>query len=139
MKWKNIIKFLATVSIITFIPMASIAMETIKGKIVGFNSIISGKETPIDINDPHLDLEPDFVILMSNGDHYLVPNVPKEVKKKYYYQTVKVTGTINAKYRSIEADEFKVKKRKKYKTVWTMKEAKRRQEQKNSGWTIDAH
>ena len=139
MKWKNIIKFLATVTIITFIPIASIAMETIKGKIVGFNSIIHGKESPTDVNDPHIDLEPDFVILMSNGDHYLIPNVPLRVKKKYIYQSVKITGNINFKHRSIEADEFKVRGKRKFKVVWTNAEQKRRQEQKNSGWTIDAH
>jgi hypothetical protein len=135
----KIIKILTTISIITFIPLMSIASETITGKIVGFNSLIHGKDAPTGIDDPHIDLEPDFVILLSDGSHYLIPNLPMEVKKKYLYKSVKITGNINVGHRSIVAKKMKVRGKRKYKMVWTNAEQKRRQEQINRGWTTDVH
>jgi hypothetical protein len=106
--------------------------------------LIHGKEAPTGIDDPHIDLEPDFVILLSDGSHFLIPNMPVEVKKKYIYKKVKINGKVNFEHRSIEAEEFKVKGRLKYKTVWTNREYKMRQkwlkwQQDNHqrGWTPD--
>ncbi len=139
MKRKLINNILLIISIIFFLPMISNASETIKGKIVGFNSLIHGKEAPTGIDDPHISLEPDFVILLSDGSHYLIPNLPMEVKRKYIYKSVKITGDVNVEHRSIEAEKMKVRGKRKFKTVWTNKEYKRRQEQINQGWTYDVH
>ena len=135
----NTTKILVIASIISVMPMISYAAETIAGKIVGFNSLIHGKEAPTDIDDPHIGLEPDFVILLSDGSHYLIPNLPMEVKRKYIYKSVNITGNINAEHRSIEPEKMKVRGKRKFKTVWTNKEYKRRQEQINQGWTYDVH
>ena len=65
-----------------------------------------GRQYPIDNLDPHLTLEPDFVLLLDNGNCYLLPNVGRIVKVKYVHKSVKITGDLNSKYMSIDADKF---------------------------------
>ena len=119
---RNIIRnMLGIIILILFIPMISSASEIVTGKIVGINSLTNGKEAPIDADDPHVALEPDFVIRTSEGDHYLIPLIPRVLKVRYLYQTVKVTGDINKEYKSITVDKLQVKKKEKYKTIWNKK------------------
>ena len=125
MKKKNIKHFVVAISIILMMPMVSMASVTIKGKLVGVNSLTKSIMTPIDSNDPRIALEPDFVILTEDGEYYLIPNVPRKIKERNIYKKVKVVGVVNEKYRSIEADEFHVKKRIKYKIQWTKEQWER--------------
>ena len=139
MKRINIKNILIVACFILFMPLVSTASETITGKIVGFNSLIHGKESPTDIDDPHINFEPDFVILLKDGTHYLIPNIPIHVKRQYIYKSAKITGNINVKHRSITAEELKVRGKRKFKVVWTHAEQKKRQDQINQGWTYDVH
>lgn len=126
-------KVLTAFFIFLFLPMISNASETVTGTIVGFNSLIHGKESPIDSDDPHVDLEPDFVIQTSEGDHYLIPLIPRRLKVKYLYQTVKVTGDIIKKDRSISVDEFKIKKGEQFISAWTKGEWEEEQREIHRG------
>ena len=126
---KRIIKIqiAVTISIIFLMPILSLASVTIKGKLVGVSSLIEGGITPVDRNDPRVAWEPDFVILTENGEYYLIPNVPREVKSENIYRKVKVIGKVDEKYSSINAEEFHVKKRVIYKLKWTQKDWEREQ------------
>ena len=121
MKRKHQINILVIASIILMVPLISTAKESVTGTIVGFNSLIYEKEAPIDGEDPRIRFEPDFVLLASNDNYYFLPNVPREIKAGNIYKTVKVTGTITDKYRSMDVDKFQIKKEKDFSTVWSKK------------------
>jgi len=144
MKLKKLINILAIICITIFMPMLSIASETIKGKIVGFNSLTDSVKAPAGIGDSKNDLEPDIVFLITDNSHYLISNMPSEVKKIYISKSVKIIGNINDKHHFIEAEELKVKGRARFNTVWEDKEYKQQQkwvkwrdEQFRRGWTPD--
>ena len=69
------------------------AMErTIAGRIVGLNCIVDPDLCSVDNQDPHIALNLDFVILLENTDHYLLTNVPREVKIQFFGKQIEVTG-----------------------------------------------
>jgi hypothetical protein len=101
------------------VPFVSTAKETVTGTIIGFHSLIYEKELSVNNKDPHIQLEHDFVLFMADGDHYLLPNIPRSIKIENFHQTARVEGTINRDYRSLYADKFQVKKNKTFRTVWS--------------------
>jgi hypothetical protein len=119
-------------SITLFITIASIApvgvnaAKTIEGSMQGFHCIVHGHKCPIDTLDPHLMLEPDFVLLLNDGAYWFMPNIARIVKAKYVHKAVRVTGDLNHKYKSIDVDKLEVKLNGSFKTVWS-KEMMRRE------------
>jgi len=97
------------------------AETTFSGRIQGFNCLVLGIACPKDNMDPHLMLESDFVLLLGNNDYYLLPNIAREVKAKYFGSEVKVSGKVNDKYRAIMVNSLEVKTGDMYKTVWSVK------------------
>lgn len=108
--------------------MASIAMATlisgstafaakgsISGTINGHGCAHHGETCPVSTLDPHLALEPDFVIQKANGDYYFMTDLPRSTKVRYALKNVTVTGEIDERYKNIFVDEFKVDG----KTVWS--------------------
>lgn len=81
---------------------------TLTGSIQGFNCVTQGKTCPIGMEDPVVALENVFVLLVdaAKGDYYFVPNVDRAVLARHIAQEVKITGTVNAKYKSIKATEI---------------------------------
>jgi len=76
--------------------------------------------------DPHLMLEPDFALIVHDGNYWLMPNIARNVKAKYVHSAIRVTGDLNSKYNSIDVDKLEVKKNGSYTTVWS-KEMMRRE------------
>lgn len=109
------------------------AAKTIEGWMQGFNCVVHGHNCPIDTLDPHLMLEPDFVLLLKDGNYWLMPNIARIVKAKYVFSAIRVTGDLNPKYKSIDVDKLEVKKDGSFKTVWS-KEMMRRELE---GWQKD--
>jgi len=66
------------------VPIISTAKETFTGTIVGYTSLIHQSNVPIDNRDPHIELEKDFVLLVPNGDHYLMPNISRGIKPSFF-------------------------------------------------------
>ena len=71
-------------------------------------------------------LEPDFALILNDGNYWLMPNIARHVKAKYVHNAIRVTGDLNSKYNSIEVDKLEVKKNGSYATVWS-KEMMRRE------------
>jgi len=109
MKRKYIITLLSAIALVFTISVTADAATSVTGWIQGFNCVRHGHQCPIDTLDPHLMLEPDFVLLLDDGDYYLLPNVARIVKAKYVHKSVKVTGDVISKYKSIEVDKLEVK------------------------------
>lgn len=95
--------------------------QTLTGRINGLHCATEGEFCPIDKLDPHLVLEPDFVLQTAEGEYYFLPNMRRETKMRYVLDQVQVTGTVNNKYNNVQVDEFRVKKGDSYKTVWSEK------------------
>jgi hypothetical protein len=133
MKKKYVSTLLLVIALALTLYVTANAAESVTGWIQGFNCVLHGHRCPIDTLDPHLMLEPDFVLLLDNGDYYLLPNIARIVKAKYVHKSVKVTGNVISKYKSIDVDEFEVKDGGSYKTVWSkammMKEWENRQKE----------
>jgi len=122
MNHRSILKlvFLAAALAIA-LPDSVPAAQTLSGEIQGFSCLVAGTRCPKDNMDPHLMLESDFVLLLGNGDYYLLPNIAREVKAKYLGKEAKVSGKINDKYRAIMVDTLEIKDGATFNTVWSAK------------------
>ena len=90
---------------------------SVSGKIVGYECAHDGHECPTDNLDPHVALEPDFVVVKDDGSYIFIPNVPRATKVRYVLQDVKVSGEVNEKLNFVNVDELMVDG----KTVWSPK------------------
>jgi len=120
-------KFLLTLflSAALLMPVAVSAAQTVQGHMEALDCILYGKPCPIDNLDPHMALVTDFVLFLGKGSkHYLLPNIPRNVKAQYIGKAIRVTGEVNRKYRAIKAEKLEVKRSGSYKTVWP-RESKR--------------
>lgn len=95
--------------------------ETLEGKLNGLNCVLTGYVCPIDKRDPVAALEADFVLQQPDGEYYLIPNLDRAVKARYFLEDIRVTGEVNPRYKTINAQSLEVKQNGTYKTVWTQK------------------
>jgi hypothetical protein len=131
---KNTLYTFVLITALAFIvPVGARASMTVEGWIQGYNCVVHGHRCPIDTLDPHLMLEPDFALIVNNGNYWLMPNIARNVKAKYVHNAIRVTGDLNSKYNSIDVDKLEVKKNGSYTTVWSKemmrREMERRQEE----------
>ncbi len=87
---------------------ASAEMATVTGKITGYTCLTKGYICPIDKADPMINLETDFVLVTAKGDYYFMPNISVGLKARHALEVVTVTGTVNAKYKSIMVNTMSV-------------------------------
>ena len=45
-------------------------------------------------DDNHISLEPDFVLVMPNGEYYFMPNLNRSVKARHAYKKVRIHGEL---------------------------------------------
>ena len=95
------------------------AERTLAGRIVGLNCIFDPDLCSVDNRDPHIALNVDFVLLPEKADHYLLTNVPRNVKIQFFGREIEVTGDVSEEYRSITVETLKVRKGGKYIKVWS--------------------
>jgi hypothetical protein len=88
--------------------VANAEMVTVTGKITGYTCLTRGYICPIDKADPMINLEKDFVLVTAKGDYYFMPNISVGLKARHALEVVTVTGTLNAKYKSIMVDTMSV-------------------------------
>lgn len=93
--------------------------KTLEGHMEGLNCVFQGHLCPVDNLDPHIALEPDFVLYRENVEYYLLLNIPRVVKAKYVGKPIRVTGEVQVKYKAINVDKLEVKRSGKYKMVWS--------------------
>ena len=104
-----------------FVPTFALAGEVV-GSVQGLQCVTTGKTCPIGKEDPVIAAERVFVVLTAEGDYYFVPNLDRAIMARNITEQVKVTGTINNKYRSIAAETFQVwQDDGKWKMTWSEK------------------
>lgn len=91
----------------------------LEGKINGISCAIAGVVCPIDKLDPLVAIEKDFVLQMPDGSFYLMPNVDRAVKARLVLDDVIVSGEVNERYKSIEADLIQVRRGGQVRAVWS--------------------
>ena len=93
---------------------------TVEGTIQGFNCVTAGKICPVGKEDPMIAAERVFVVLEKGGkDYYFVPNLDRAILARHINEMVRVTGKMDEKYRSINAEKLEVKEVGSWKTVWS--------------------
>ena len=45
-------------------------------------------------DDNHIAMEPDFVLVMPNGEYYFMPNLSRSVKARHAYKNVRIHGEL---------------------------------------------
>ena len=77
------------------------------GSIQGFMCVTQGKTCPIGKEDPVAAVENVFVLLVdaAKGEYYFLPNLEREVLVRHLNQQVKVSGTMDKKFKSIKVSE----------------------------------
>ncbi len=105
------------------LPVMAKTATTIDGWMQGYNCVTHGHKCPVDSLDPHLALEPDFVLYLDDGQYFLLPNIDRIIKAKYVHHEIRVIGEKNPKYAIINVNTLQVKKGDNYKTVWSKKMA----------------
>ncbi len=99
--------------------LALAGKSTIEGTVQGYNCVTMGKTCPVGQEDPVVAVERVFVILTSGGSYYFVPNLDRAVLARHIAQKVRVSGTLNSKFKSITANSFEVWQNGKWRTVWS--------------------
>lgn len=109
----------------------AMSASSYSGKLIGHGCAHQGAVCPTDRLDPHLALEPDFVLLKGTDDYYFLSNVPRDVKVRHALNTVEVSGDLNEKYRTIKVDEMRVGGE----TVWSLEDQQKEWDYlHNDGW-----
>jgi len=114
----NIMHVLATVMSFSAALMQPVGADTITGKLNGHDCAHAGVTCAIDPKDPHITMEPDFVLQKNDGDYVFLTNMPREVKIKHVLKNAQVDGEMSNKYNSMVVDKFKIKDGDTWKTVW---------------------
>lgn len=121
---KNLSIILFSLAVLSFSPVLAIA-DTIEGSIQGFTCITVGKTCPIGQEDPLAAVESAFGVYTMDGKFYFVPNVSRTVLARHINKPVRVTGKVNSKYSSIDADKIEGKVKGAWTTTWTLEAQER--------------
>jgi len=107
-----------------FLMMAMSATQVSAGEKVQLEGKIQGaKCTHYQVecfnDDNHIALEPDFVLVMPNGEYYFMPNLNRSVKARHAYKNVRVHGELTRQElwvdKMVDLDQ---KKGSRAKTTW---------------------
>ena len=98
---------------------ATVRAETLTGMLNGQSCAQRGQLCPVRNLDAHLSLELDFVLQQADGDYWFLSNVPRDAKVRHVRKQVRVRGSVNQTYRSIDVDALMVETDEGLQTVWT--------------------
>ena len=113
-------------SVALMVPTAAFSktdIVTLNGTIQGALCAIENKDCPLEDLGVHLITEVNFVLRVSDGKYYYLPNLSRSIKARYVGKEVQITGT--AKGESIIADTFKAKEDGNYQLVWSKEKQKK--------------
>lgn len=112
-----------------WLPLSAQAQDVIEGHMNGLNCAITGYVCPIDLRDPVMALEPDFVIQREDGEFFYIPNLDRAVKAQYFLSEIRVVGEFNERYGSITAEQLLVRRDGEFVEVWSQEKARRAMEE----------
>lgn len=86
------------------------------GTIEGADCVVNKLKCAKSVNDPHLAMERDFVLVTGEGSYYFMPNLTRMHKQLAYKKQVRIKG--EKKGAAIVVEKFEVLKNNKYKCSW---------------------
>lgn len=91
------------------------------GSIQGFTCVTQGKTCPIGKEDPMAAAENVFVLLVdaAKGEYYFIPNVERSVLARQINVSIKVSGDMDKKFKSIKAKDIFTMKGKTATKIWS--------------------
>ena len=105
---------------LVLIPLWALA-GTIEGTIQGFTCVTTGTVCPVGKEDPMIAAERVFVVLGKGGKNYhFVPNIDRAILARHINQVARITGAVDEKYRSINAEKLEVQQNGAWKETWSL-------------------
>ena len=98
--------------------MAFAADSSLEGSIQGFTCVTQGTTCPVGKEDPMAAVERVFVLLTGDNDYYFIPNVDRAVLARHINERIKITGELNPKYKSIQAERIESMKNGHWEKTW---------------------
>jgi len=108
-----------TVLFAVFLLPAWALAGSVEGSIQGYHCVTMGKVCPVGKEDPMISVERVFVVLTKGGSYYFVPNLDRAILARHLGEVVRVSGKVNAKFKSITANKLETFKKGAWKTAWT--------------------
>jgi len=131
--WLAPIYILSFFALIIATPAFAEKSMTWEGTIQGLYCTHYNLPCPQDDLDMYIALENDFVLVASDGKHYLLPNLSVLIKARYLTKEVRITGEKKGDD-SIWVKNLAVKNGNIYNTVWNYEEQKRKRKEQESIW-----
>lgn len=119
MKKQHWFSLLIAAALTVISPVGAMTTKTLEGRMQGYQCVVHGHVCPVDSLDPHLMLEPDFVLVAEKGEYWLMPNIDRVVKAKYVHQPIRVTGILSDRYNSVDVVLLEVEEDGRFVTVWS--------------------
>jgi hypothetical protein len=114
-----------SVSMSLMVPTMGMAEElvTYEGTIQGLNCVHYKQKCPEEDLDMYISLEHDFVLLLPDGRHFVLPNLDRGIKARYLTKDVRIRG--KQKGTTLRVENLEVKKGQQYGLVWNFQEQKK--------------
>jgi hypothetical protein len=104
---------------VLLLPLYAGAAETVEGTLRGLRCVTDKTGCAESKRDPRIRVQSDFVLVRPDGDFYYIFNIDRDTKMQFVLDTVRVTGEVNERYQSINAQRMQVRKGNTWETVWT--------------------
>ena len=122
-KLNQIMLVIVSVAVVSVFAKSTVKDITLDGVFIGANSFYYGEKDPVDMSAARLAIEPDFILVLSDGKSYFVEDISVGLKRKYYNKEVRVIGKLNEEGTVVPKKMQVFKKEKdKWITVWNIKD-----------------
>jgi hypothetical protein len=114
-----------SISMSLILPTTGMTEEfaTYEGTIQGLNCIHFQQKCPEKDLDMYIALEHDFVLLLADGRHFVLPNLDRGIKTRYLTKDVRIRG--KQKGTALWVENLEVKEGQRYRLVWNFQEQKK--------------
>ena len=115
-------------SISLIVPAAGMAAEnvTYDGKIQGLNCVHYKTKCPEEDLDMYIAMEHDFVLLIPDGRHFVLPNLDRGIKTRYLTKDVRIRGKQEGT--TIWVEQLLIKKGQQYRLVLDLEKQRKIEE-----------
>ena len=121
----NFLIIALSVSMSFMVPTTGMTAElvTYEGTIQGLNCIHYQEKCPEEDLDMYTALEHDFVLLLPDGRHFVLPNLDRGIKTRYLTKDVRIRG--KQKGTTLWVENLEVKEGQRYRLIWNFQEQKK--------------
>ena len=117
-----------SVSMSLMVPITGMTAElvTYEGTIQGLNCIHYQQKCPEKDLDMYIALEHDFVLLLPDGRHFVLPNIDRGIKTRYLTKNVRIRG--QQKGTTIWVEKLEAREGQQYELIWDLQEQQKIEE-----------